>query len=37
MRKENIIVVVSAVLTIGGALYGWWARRRCAELAEALA
>ncbi|MCM5560326.1 glycoside hydrolase family 108 protein [Pleomorphomonas sp. JP5] len=31
------IVVVSAVLTIGGALYGWWARRRRAELAEALA
>lgn len=31
------IVVVSAALTIGGALYGWWARRRRAELAEALA
>lgn len=31
------IVVVSAMLTIGGALYGWWARRRRAELAEALA
>ncbi len=31
------IVVLSAVLTIGGAVYGWWARRRRAELAEALA
>lgn len=31
------IVVVSAVLVIGGALYGRWARRRRAELAEALA
>ena len=31
------IVVVSAVLVIGGAIYGWWARRRRAELAEALA
>ena len=30
-------VGVSAALTIGGALYGWWARRRRAELAEALA
>ncbi len=31
------IVVVSAALVIGGAVYGWWARRRRAELAEALA
>lgn len=31
------IVVVSAVLVVGGAVYGWWARRRRAELAEALA
>lgn len=31
------IVVVSAVLVIGGAVYGWWARRRRAELVEALA
>lgn len=30
------IVVVSALLTVGGAVYGWWARRRRAELAEAL-
>lgn len=31
------IVLVSAALVIGGAVYGWWARRRRAELAEALA
>lgn len=31
------IVIVSAILVIGGAVYGWWARRRRAELAEALA
>jgi lysozyme family protein len=31
------VVVASAVLTIGGAVYAWWARRRRAKLAEALA
>lgn len=32
-----VLAVTGVVLTIGGLAYGWWARRRAAELSEALA